>query len=83
VSYYVIYRSALPAQMGDSLGYSVSTDYTDTGAAGDSGSNHYYTVKAVDSEGRKSASSNQVGEFDLELILPDKAGSPEGRSGKR
>ncbi|MFC1683213.1 C25 family cysteine peptidase [Candidatus Zixiibacteriota bacterium] len=83
VSHYVVYRSALPTQMGDSLGYSMSTEYTDAGAAGDPASNHYYSIKAVDSEGRKSAFSNQVGEFDLELLLPDKAGSPMGQSGKR
>jgi hypothetical protein len=34
----------------------------------DTGSNHYYVIKAVDSLGRKSTDSNKVGEFDISLI---------------
>jgi hypothetical protein len=69
VSYYVIFRSAAPAQTGDSLAATSLTEYTDPGAAGDPGSNHYYSIKAVDAEGRKSAVSNQVGEFDIDLVV--------------
>jgi hypothetical protein len=75
ISYYVVYRSTLPSGGGDSLASTGDTEYTDMGAVGDTSTNYYYTIKVVDSLGRKSASSNQVGEFDVQLIMPEKAGS--------
>lgn len=68
VSYYVIYRSTAPASFGDSLAATADSVYTDLGAVGDTLTNYYYTVKAVDNFGSKSLSSNQVGEFDIYLI---------------
>jgi C1A family cysteine protease len=67
VSHYVIYRSTAPTTTGDSLGATADTTYVDGGAAGDTLANYYYTVRAVDSEGRNSAPSGQVGEFDRPL----------------
>jgi C1A family cysteine protease len=68
LSHYVIFRSGLPVLSGDSLAATTDTTYLDTGAAGDTLANYYYTVKAVDSEGRTSDPSGQVGEFDLHLM---------------
>jgi hypothetical protein len=68
VSYYVVYRSSDPEAAGDSLAGTTGANYTDVGAAGDAGTNYYYTVKAVDGGGLKSAQSNKVGEFDADLI---------------
>ncbi len=67
LSHYVIYRSSAPAETGDSLAATSLTEYTDTGVIGDPGVHHYYSIKAVDVEGKKSLISNQVGEFDIEL----------------
>jgi len=64
VSHYVIYRSTVPGELGDSLAVSSDIDYLDMGAAGNAGINYFYIVKAVDAAGNKSANSNQVGEFD-------------------
>jgi hypothetical protein len=44
------------------------TEFLDTGAAGDSLVNYFYTVKAVDLGGNLSAESNCVGEFDVRLM---------------
>jgi len=82
VSYYVIYRSTTPSSTGDSLAATADTAYTDPGVVGDTGTNHYYTVKVVDQEGRKSDPSNQVGEFDLQLMVPEKASSSENLIGR-
>jgi hypothetical protein len=68
VDSYVVYRSTSPGSLGDSLAGTTGIDYTDEGAAGNTGSNYYYTVKAVDGGGLKSGESNQVGEFDCGLI---------------
>ena len=68
VSHYVIYRGTDPGASGDSLAGATDTYYTDVGAAGDTGTNYYYTVKVVDVGGQKSAESNKVGEFDTGLI---------------
>jgi len=68
VSYYVVYRSSDPEAAGDSLAGTTDANYTDVGAAGDTGTNYYYTVKAVDGGGLKSGESNKVGEFDSNLI---------------
>jgi hypothetical protein len=68
VSGYIVYRSTDSAAAGDSLDSTSDITYTDTGAAGDSGTNYYYTVKAVDGGGQKSLESNKVGEFDCDTI---------------
>ncbi|MCK4597440.1 FG-GAP repeat protein, partial [bacterium] len=75
ISYYVVYRNTLPSGSGDSLASTGDTQYTDTGAVGDTSTNYYYTIKVVDTLGRKSAPSNKVGEFDIQLIMPEKASS--------
>ena len=75
ISYYVVYRSTLPSGSGDSLASTGDTEYTDTGVVGDTSTNYYYTIKVVDTLGRKSAPSNQVGEFDIQLIMPEKVSS--------
>jgi uncharacterized lipoprotein YddW (UPF0748 family) len=65
---YVIYRNSDPATVpADSIGTTASAGFTDPGAAGSAVTNYYYAVKAVDDAQEKSAHSNMVGEFDLEL----------------
>ena len=68
VDYYVVYRSSAIFSTGDSLIGTTETQYIDPGAAGDTGTNYYYTVKVVDLLEQKSPFSNQVGEFDIDLI---------------
>jgi serine protease AprX len=71
VSHYVIYRKDTPYYIpvhGDSLGFTSLTTYTDAGAAGDTLTNYFYHVKAVDTAGKKSSDSNEAGEFDRHLI---------------
>jgi len=68
VASYVIYRSSAVGAAGDSLAGTSDTTYTDVGAAGDVGWHYFYLVKAVDISGQKSVESNQVGEFDLDLM---------------
>jgi hypothetical protein len=68
VARYVVYRSVSPGALGDSLAGTMDIVYTDVGAAGVPGTNYFYTVKAVDAGGRKSAESNRVGEFDIQLF---------------
>ena len=48
--------------------------YTDTDRIGDPDANYFYTVIAMDGEGRESLPSNTVGEFDFAL-LPGEPGS--------
>jgi hypothetical protein len=64
VSHYIIYRSHVPGELGDSLVVTTELNYLDVGVIGSPSTNHYYIVKAVDGVGNKSADSNQVGEFD-------------------
>lgn len=68
VDYYVIYRATDPETGMDSVDFTGNTYYTDSGAAGDTLVNYYYTVKAVDTGSQKSAQSNKVGEFDSYLL---------------
>ena len=68
VDRYVIYRDDDPAvEPSDSIGVTAGADYTDPGAAGSTGVNFYYVVRAVSDAKGKSAPSNRVGEFDLIL----------------
>jgi len=68
VDRYVVYRNDDPAVVpGDSIGASAGTAYADPGAAGSTGTNYTYVVRAVSDAKGKSAPSNRVGEFDLYL----------------
>jgi hypothetical protein len=71
VDYYLIYRSTAPGLVGDSLTVTVATEHSDPGAAGQVGTNHYYSVEVVDLLGRKSQTSNQTGEFDSFLTASE------------
>jgi hypothetical protein len=65
--HYIIYRITDPvAAIGDpdSVGTTSAEEYLDQGAAGDTGVQYFYVVRAVDVDGLKSADSNRVGEFD-------------------
>ena len=68
VSYYVIYRSTAPNLTGDSLTATALTEYTDAGVVGSPSVSYYYSIKTVDVQGEKSVISDQVGEFDIDLI---------------
>jgi hypothetical protein len=72
VDHYIIYRNAdpnyTPTEL-DSIGSTSGVSYDDpTPALKDATENHYYVIKAVDGQSRKSADSNKAGEFDLDLI---------------
>ena len=72
---YVVYRNSDPAVIpGDSIGTATSPEYTDPGAAGSTGTNYFYVIKAVDDGQAKSEPSNTVGEFDRGLINGTKTG---------
>jgi hypothetical protein len=72
VDRYVIYRNADPefiASALDSIASTGGTSYDDaTPALKNITEHHFYVIKAVDAQGRKSSDSNKVGEFDRELI---------------
>lgn len=72
VNRYVIYRNAEPGfipDTADSVGQTAGHSYDDpTPVLKDTTINHYYAVRAVDGQGRRSAASNTVGEFDREMI---------------
>jgi immune inhibitor A len=72
VDHYVIYRNADPGFSplpGDSIGQTTAPSYDDpTPALKNTSTNHYYVVRAVDDQGRKSLDSNAVGEFDATMI---------------
>jgi hypothetical protein len=71
IDHYVIYRSTDPGfepGHSDSIGQTAGNTYVDPGAAKDAAQNYYYSVRSVDGAGHKSASSNRVGEYDVDLI---------------
>jgi hypothetical protein len=72
VDHYVVYRNVQPDFLpggSDSIGATPDTFFVDTNSAvGDSLVNHYYSIKAVDGAGNKSAASAHVGEYDRYLI---------------
>jgi uncharacterized lipoprotein YddW (UPF0748 family) len=71
---YIIYRNSDPSMIpGDSVGTTSGTEYTDPGAAGSTGTNYYYVIKAVDDAQAKSDPSNAVGEFDRQVSSGSKA----------
>jgi hypothetical protein len=74
VDRYVVYRNSDPTtEPADSIAATASTEYSDPGAAGSTGTNYYYVAKAVSDAKGKSASSNMVGEFDVDLGSDKKA----------
>ncbi len=78
VDRYVIYRNDDPsAEPADSIGAASGTGYTDPGAAGSTASNYYYVIRAASDAKGKSAPSNRVGEFDLDLGNGKKAAASE------
>ena len=69
-SYYVVYRDEDPGFSpgpGDSIAGVTETSYLDPGAAGDTLTNYFYIVHAVDTSANKSSDSARVGEFDIYL----------------
>ena len=71
VHYYIIFRNTTPdftPTPGDSIGEALSSGYLDVGAAGDTLMQYHYVVQAVDWAHNKGDHSNQVGEFDCNLI---------------
>lgn len=82
VDYYVIYRATDPDGPMDSLDSTPDTSYTDSGAAGDTLTNYFYTVKAVDQGGQKASDSNEAGEFDIRLITVVKSSPSTSRTQK-
>jgi len=77
VDHYVIYRHTAPdfvPSEADSIGCAADTFFVDmSSAVGDTLVNHYYSVKAVDGAGNKSAPSRRIGEFDKRLVVPPSA----------
>jgi hypothetical protein len=71
VDHYTVFRGVDPGftpAPANSLGSTSDTSYVDlTAAVKDTSVNHYYLVKGVDGEDRKSANSNTGGEYDKEI----------------
>lgn len=90
VDHYVIYRDTVPdfvPSAAESIGSALDTVFVDTNSAiGDTLVNHFYSVKAVDGAGNKSAASGYIGEFDRHLVtLPDaraRSPLPSGATGE-
>jgi hypothetical protein len=69
ISHYIIYRSTDPETIpGDSIAGTADVEYLDAGAAGSTGTNYFYVVRATDGSGNESKNSGQVGEFDTDLV---------------
>jgi len=69
LSHYVIYRSTDPETIpGDSIAGTTDTTYLDAGAAGATGTDYFYVVRAADDSGNESKNSEQVGEYDIHLL---------------
>jgi N-acetylmuramoyl-L-alanine amidase len=69
IAHYVVYRSEDARVVpGDSVAGTMDTTYLDAGAAGSTATNYFYVIRATDGSGNKSSNSNQVGEFDVDLI---------------
>ena len=70
VDYYVVYRHQEPdfePSSTDSIGYSTTSSYLDSGVRWTT-QGLYYVVKAVDDSGNKSAASNKVGKTNKALV---------------
>ena len=76
VDHYTVYRRDNPGftpQETDSIAGTAEIFYIDTAAAvGDTAVDHYYLVKAVGADGRHSAESGRVGEFDGAMVNEEK-----------
>jgi|GEM_PF-872111 len=76
VDHYTVYRHEDPGftpQESDSIAGTIESFYIDTTAAvGDTAVDHYYLVKAVGADGRHSAESGRVGEFDRATVNEEK-----------
>jgi hypothetical protein len=71
INQYVVYRATMPyfgSTSGDSIGATKGAMYQDLEAAGDSLTNYFYVVKAVDRSRNLAEDSNRVGEFDAGLV---------------
>jgi hypothetical protein len=81
VDRYVIYRDTDPTiEPADSVGFTAGTEYNDPGAAGSPATNYYYIIRAVSDAKGKSAPSNQVGEFDIDLGNDKKTAARSGQT---
>lgn len=70
IAHYVVFRGTDPgfaAVAGDSVSETKGTSYLDPGAAGDTGTNYFYVVKAADPSRNLAEDSNRVGEFDSQM----------------
>ncbi|MFC1682780.1 right-handed parallel beta-helix repeat-containing protein [Candidatus Zixiibacteriota bacterium] len=67
LDHYVVYRSTEAETKGDSLAGTTDNWYLDLGVVGIVDTNYFYTAELVDSLGNR-FESNQVGEFDIEII---------------
>jgi hypothetical protein len=70
IDHYILYRGTAPdfvPTSGDSIRLTKGTTHTDVGAAGDTGTNYYYLVKATDPSDNLAEESNRAGEFDIDL----------------
>ena len=67
MDHYVVYRSTVPDTKGDSLAGTTDGWYLDLGAVGTVGTNYFYTIEVMDGVGGR-FDSNQVGEFDIDLV---------------
>ena len=76
VNHYTVYRHDDPGfspQESDSIAGTADVFFIDTSAAvGDTVVDHYYLVKAVGTDGRRSAESGRVGEFDRAMVNEEK-----------
>jgi hypothetical protein len=76
VDHYTVYRHDDPGftpQASDSIAGTADLFFVDTSAAvGDTAVSHYYLIKAVGADGRRSAESGRVGEFDRMLMKEEK-----------
>jgi len=76
VNHYTVYRHSDPGfmpQTSDSIAGRVENFYIDSSSAvGDTAVHHYYLVRAVDVDGRRSADSRRVGEFDRSMRNEEK-----------
>jgi hypothetical protein len=67
LDHYVVYRSTEAETKGDSLATTYDNYYLDMGVVGVVDTNYFYTSELVDSLGNR-FESNQVGEYDTDLI---------------
>jgi hypothetical protein len=72
VDHYLVFRNTQPDFLpsgSDSIASVADTFFVDTNSAiGDTLVNHFYSLKAVDGAGNKSAPSANIGEFDRYLM---------------